>query len=161
MNQKGVAHIFLILFLLVGLAIAVYLVQQKTNILPKAYEENPENTFAGSTLESTSEPTPTPASVEQGCSGILAGLCNSTLGQLFGACSGARSECIDGKVDYPFYGMGSHYCCVPNAGPILIESCMRKDCDRFLGKMVCIEKWRNPNGSTFEKVGAATEISCN
>lgn len=38
MNQKGVAHIFLILFLLAGLAVGVYLVQQKTNILPKAFE---------------------------------------------------------------------------------------------------------------------------
>lgn len=36
MKQKGFAHIFLILFLLAGLAVAVYLVQQKTNILPKA-----------------------------------------------------------------------------------------------------------------------------
>lgn len=38
MRQKGSAHIFLILLLLVGLAVAVYLVQQKTNILPKAYD---------------------------------------------------------------------------------------------------------------------------
>ncbi len=41
LNQKGFAHIFLIIFLLVGLAIGVYLVQQKTNILPKASEMNP------------------------------------------------------------------------------------------------------------------------
>lgn len=37
-NQRGFAHIFLILFLLAGLAVAVYLVQQKTNIFPKAYD---------------------------------------------------------------------------------------------------------------------------
>lgn len=37
-NQRGFAHMFLVLFLLVGLAVAVYLVQQKTNILPKASE---------------------------------------------------------------------------------------------------------------------------
>ena len=36
MNQKCFAHIFLILLLLVGLAVGIYLVQQKTNLLPKA-----------------------------------------------------------------------------------------------------------------------------
>lgn len=35
-NQKGFAHILLILLLLVGLAVGIYLVQQKTNLLPKA-----------------------------------------------------------------------------------------------------------------------------
>lgn len=35
-NQKGFAHIFLIILLLVGLAVGIYLVQQKTNLLPKA-----------------------------------------------------------------------------------------------------------------------------
>ncbi|MBU1031991.1 hypothetical protein KKE03_03680 [Patescibacteria group bacterium] len=44
MNQKGLAHIFLILFLVAGLAVAVYLVQQKTNILPKAYEQGETTT---------------------------------------------------------------------------------------------------------------------
>lgn len=47
LNQRGIAHIFLILFLLAGLAVAVYLVQQKTNILPKAYE--PDNAAIDST----------------------------------------------------------------------------------------------------------------
>lgn len=37
-RQAGFAHIFLILFLLAGLTVAVYLVQNKTNILPKADE---------------------------------------------------------------------------------------------------------------------------
>ena len=35
-NQKGVAQIFLVLFLLAGIALGVYLVQQKTNLFPKA-----------------------------------------------------------------------------------------------------------------------------
>ncbi len=47
MKQKGFAHLFLILFLVAGLAVAVYLVQKKTNILPKAYE--PYNEGIGST----------------------------------------------------------------------------------------------------------------
>ncbi len=38
LNQRGITHIFLILFLLAGLAVGVYLVQQKTNIFPKAFE---------------------------------------------------------------------------------------------------------------------------
>lgn len=40
MKERGAAHIFLILFLLAGLALAVYLVQQKTHIFPKAQESS-------------------------------------------------------------------------------------------------------------------------
>lgn len=35
-NQKGLVHILLVIFLLAGIALGVYLVQQKTNLLPKA-----------------------------------------------------------------------------------------------------------------------------
>lgn len=41
MNQKGLAQIFLILILLAGLGLGVYLVQQKTNIFPKASVSGP------------------------------------------------------------------------------------------------------------------------
>ncbi|MBU1031989.1 hypothetical protein KKE03_03670 [Patescibacteria group bacterium] len=41
LNQRGVTHIFLIVFLLAGLAVAVYLVQQKTNIFPRASVSGP------------------------------------------------------------------------------------------------------------------------
>lgn len=40
-NQKGIAHLFLIVILVAGVALAVYLVQQKTNILPFANEPPP------------------------------------------------------------------------------------------------------------------------
>ncbi|MBU1000401.1 dockerin type I repeat-containing protein [Patescibacteria group bacterium] len=36
MNQKGAAHILGLVLLIVGLVVAVYLVQQKTNLFPKA-----------------------------------------------------------------------------------------------------------------------------
>ncbi len=36
-NQKGFAHILLLILLLAGIALGVYLVQQKTNLLPKAF----------------------------------------------------------------------------------------------------------------------------
>ncbi len=38
LNQKGIAHLFLILIILAGLGLTVYLVQQRTNILPHASE---------------------------------------------------------------------------------------------------------------------------
>ena len=37
MNQKGVAHILLIIILVIGLPVLVYLVGKKTNFLPKAF----------------------------------------------------------------------------------------------------------------------------
>ncbi len=40
-NQKGFAHLFLIIILVAGIALAVYLVQQRTNILPFAVEPTP------------------------------------------------------------------------------------------------------------------------
>ena len=38
-NQKGLVHLIPLLLLFVGLAVGLYLVQQKTNLLPKAYNE--------------------------------------------------------------------------------------------------------------------------
>ncbi len=38
-NQKGIIHIFLLLFLIVSIGVGVYLVNQKTNLFPKAAQE--------------------------------------------------------------------------------------------------------------------------
>jgi len=35
-NQKGISHILVLLFLVVGLGVSVYLVQQQTNLFSKA-----------------------------------------------------------------------------------------------------------------------------
>ncbi len=43
MKQNGFAHILMIVLLIVGLAAAIYLVQQKTNIFPKAESLLPPN----------------------------------------------------------------------------------------------------------------------
>jgi len=41
-QSNGFAHILLIVLLVAGLAVAIYMVQQKTNIFPKAYEIQPD-----------------------------------------------------------------------------------------------------------------------
>lgn len=41
LNQKGVAHILAILLLLIGIAVSVYLVQNQTNLFPKASVSTP------------------------------------------------------------------------------------------------------------------------
>lgn len=44
-NQKGIAHIFITLLLIAGITLSIYLVQTKTNLLPKASEnQDPTNT---------------------------------------------------------------------------------------------------------------------
>lgn len=43
LNQKGTAALFPLILLLIGLVIGLYLVQQRTNLLPKAYEANPDS----------------------------------------------------------------------------------------------------------------------
>lgn len=52
-QQAGFAHIFLLIFLIVGLVVAVYLVGQQTNIFPKAYNKitslRPSSTETGQT----------------------------------------------------------------------------------------------------------------
>lgn len=40
-NQKGFAHLFLIILLISGIGLGVYLVGQRTNILPHASESGP------------------------------------------------------------------------------------------------------------------------
>ncbi len=40
-KENGMAHVLLIVLLVAGLAAAIYMVQQKTNIFPKAYETQP------------------------------------------------------------------------------------------------------------------------
>lgn len=40
-NEKGVAHLFLIVLLLLGLGLGVFLVQQRTNLKPKASTSDP------------------------------------------------------------------------------------------------------------------------
>ncbi|KKQ77905.1 hypothetical protein A3B42_02920 [Candidatus Daviesbacteria bacterium RIFCSPLOWO2_01_FULL_38_10] len=50
MSQKGFAHILLLLLLLAGLAVGVYLVQQKTNLFPKASVSQPTGPETSFTL---------------------------------------------------------------------------------------------------------------
>lgn len=50
MSQKGFVHILLLLLLLVGLAVGVYLVGQKTNLLPKASVSKPTGPETSFTL---------------------------------------------------------------------------------------------------------------
>lgn len=41
MKEKGVAQVIIILLIMVGIAVGVYLVQQRTNLLPKAAAPSP------------------------------------------------------------------------------------------------------------------------
>lgn len=43
MKEKGIAQIIIILLIVAGIAAGVYLVQQKTNLLPKAAAPKSEN----------------------------------------------------------------------------------------------------------------------
>ncbi len=50
-NQKGVAHLFLIVLLLAGLGVGVYVVQNRTNLLPKASKKTVQKPETSFTLE--------------------------------------------------------------------------------------------------------------
>ncbi|GEM_PF-2590558 len=54
-SQKGFVHILLIILLLVGLVVGVYLVQQRTNLLPKAAISKPTGPETSLTLISKDE----------------------------------------------------------------------------------------------------------
>lgn len=58
-NQKGFAHVLVMLLLVAGLAAGVYLVGQQTNLLPKAYEQKTLSPPITPTPIPTSTPTPT------------------------------------------------------------------------------------------------------
>ena len=96
-RQAGIAHIFLILFLLAGLAVGVYLVQQKTNILPKAAEQVP--------------PQPPHPLLPRDCKGPYAGDCAWVRSSFDRACLPPRPECKD------WFSLGpivvGHECCSP------------------------------------------------
>lgn len=61
LNQKGVAHLLLIILLIAGLGVAVYLVGQSTNIFPKAYEPKTSTSIGVGTTAPIS-PSPTSSS---------------------------------------------------------------------------------------------------
>lgn len=47
--------------------------------------------------------------------------------------------------------------------PKITEGCLKRDCDTTNfnpGRLVCIEGWQKPDGSTYEKVGVATGETC-
>lgn len=57
-SQKGFAQIFLVIFLLVGIAVTVYLVGKQTNLLPKAFLPKPSIPETSFTLTTTEQEVP-------------------------------------------------------------------------------------------------------